>query len=118
MPAITRLIGLLLIVLGIGSYVGTGQTSITALIPALFGSVLVLLALVARNEAARKHAMHAAVAIGLLGLVATLGRLLPALADGQLQRPATLSQLAMALLLAFYVGKGVKSFIDARRARI
>jgi hypothetical protein len=117
MPATTRLIGILLIVLGIGSYVATGQTSITALIPAFFGAVLVLLALVARRESARRHAMHAAVAVALIGLLATLGRLIPALADGQFARPAVLSQLAMAVLLAFYVFKGVMSFVEARRAR-
>lgn len=118
MPATTRLVGFLLIVLGIVGYLGTGQTSLTALIPAFFGAVFVLLALAARNESARRHAMHAAVAVGLLGLVATLSRLLPALGTpGALSRPAVLSQLVMAVLLTYYVGKGVKSFIDARRAR-
>jgi uncharacterized membrane protein len=117
MPVITRLVGLLLVVLGIGSYLGTGQTSVTALIPAFFGVLFILLAIAARREAARKHAMHAAVALGLVGLLATLSRLLPALAAGNLLRPAVLSQAAMALLLIFYVGRGVRSGIEARRAR-
>ncbi|MCA1584532.1 MAG: hypothetical protein LC791_07075 [Acidobacteria bacterium] len=118
MPATTRLIGILLIVLGIVSYVVTGRTSITALIPAFFGAALVMLALVARNESARKHAMHAAVAVGLIGLLATLSRLVPALGVGNLGRPAVLSQLAMAILLGVYVVKGVMSFIEARRGRL
>lgn len=117
MPATTRLIGFLLIVLGIGSYLLTGQTSVTALIPAFFGAVLLVLALVARAEAARKHAMHAAVAIALIGLLAALARAVPALARGELGRAAVQSQLAMAALLAVHVALGVKSFIDARRAR-
>ena len=117
MPATTRIVGLLLIVLGVASYVATGRTSITAMIPAFFGAVLVICALVARNESARKHAMHAAVAVGLLGLIGTLARAVPAALDGQASRPAVLAQLAMAVVLLVYVGLGVKSFIDARRAR-
>ena len=117
MPATTRAVGVLLIVLGLASYWLTGRTSITALIPAFFGAAFVLLALAARREPLRKHMMHAAVAIGLLGLLATLGRAIPAVANGQVARPAVLSQLVMAAVLAVYVGLGVKSFIDARRAR-
>jgi len=59
---------LILIVLGVASYQLTGRTSLTAMIPAFFGVVLLVCAFVARSsEAARKHAMHAAVAVGLLG---------------------------------------------------
>ena len=65
MAATTRTFGLILIVLGLASYFLTGRVSVTALIPAFFGAVFVILALVARNESARKHAMHAAVALGL-----------------------------------------------------
>jgi hypothetical protein len=32
-------------------------------------------------------------------------------------RPAVLAQIAMAVILTVYVALGVKSFIDARRAR-
>jgi len=118
MPATTRLFGLLLIVLGIASYVLTDRTSVTALIPAFFGAVLVICALVARNEAARKHAMHAAVAVGLLGALAALGRGVPAALAGDATRPAVLSQLAMGVLLLIYVALGVQSFIAARKARM
>jgi hypothetical protein len=62
--------------------------------------------------------MHAAVAIALLGLLGTLVRLIPALGAGQLARPAVLAQLVMSILLAGYVALGVKSFKDARRARL
>jgi hypothetical protein len=117
MPATTRTVGLLLIVLGLASYFLTGRTSITALIPAFFGAVFVILALVARNERARKHAMHAAVALALLGALASLGRVVPAVVAGQLSRPAVVAQLVMAGVLAVYVALGVKSFRDARRVR-
>jgi hypothetical protein len=118
MPSTTRLFGLLLIVFGVASYVMTGRTSITAMIPAFFGVALVICALVARNEAARKHAMHAAVAIGLIGALASLGRGVPAAIAGGANRPAVISQLAMGVLLLVYVALGVQSFIAARKARM
>ena len=118
MPSVTRLFGLILIVLGVASYILTDRTSITAMIPAFFGAALVICAMIARNEAARKHAMHAAVAIGLLGGLAALGRGVPAALNGDAMRPAVLSQLAMGVLLLTYVALGVQSFIAARRRRI
>lgn len=111
------MVGLVLMILGIASYWLTGRTSITALIPAFFGVVFVVLAYVARNEAARRHAMHAAVAVGLLGLLGVLGRAVPAVAGGQIGRPAVIAQLLTAAVLAYYVYLGVQSFIAARRAR-
>lgn len=118
MPSTTRLFGILLILLGVASYVATGRTSVTALIPAIFGAIFVICALLARTESKRKHAMHAAVAVGLLGALAALGRAVPAMMNGaDLMRPAFISQALMALLLIVYVVLGVQSFIAARRAR-
>ena len=108
---------LVLMIVGIASYWLTGRTSITALIPAFLGVVFVLLAYVARNESARKHAMHVAVAIGLLGVLGTLGRAIPAIVAGQIARPAVIAQIVTGLLLAYYVFLGVQSFRAARRAR-
>jgi hypothetical protein len=118
MPGTTRLFGLLLIVLGVASYVTTGMTSITAMIPAFFGAALVICALIARSEGARKHAMHAAVAIGLIGGLASLARAVPAAMAGDASRPAVLAQLAMGVLMLVYVALGVRSFIEARKARL
>ena len=119
MPGTTRIFGIVLILLGIASYSLTGRTSVTALIPAFFGVVLLLCAIVARaNEGARKHAMHAAVAVGLIGALAALGRGVPAALGGDASRPAVLSQLVMGVLLLIYVWLGVQSFIAARRARM
>ena len=117
MPATTRKFGLILIVLGLVSYVTTGRTSVTALIPAFVGIVFLVLALVARNPAARKHVMHATVALALLGALGTLGRVIPAVSQGNTTRPAVLAQIAMAIILFLYVALGVRSFIEARRAR-
>jgi hypothetical protein len=119
MPGTTRLFGVILIVLGIASYVLTDRTSVTALIPAMFGAVLLICALIARaNEGARKHAMHAAVAVGLIGAVAALARGVPAAMTGDVSRPAVMSQLVMGVLLLIYVAMGVQSFIAARKARM
>src|ERR687892_2906795 len=102
MASTTRTFGIILIVLGLAGYILTDRVSVTALIPAFFGAVFVVLALVARNEAARKHAMHAAVALGLLGFLGTL-RVVPLLLRGELMQPAVLAQLAMMVLMAIYV---------------
>lgn len=114
MTATTRLVGLLLAALGLVSYVGTGRTSVTALIPAFFGVVLLVLAWIARNEAARRHVMHAAMVVALVGIAGTASRLIGAT---DFTRPATIAQVLTVLLLAWYLGKGIQSFREARRAR-
>jgi hypothetical protein len=117
MPSTTRLFGILLMIIGLASYWMTGRTSVTALIPAFFGILFVALAYIARSESTRRHAMHAAVAIALIGLIGTLARALPAIANGQIGRPAVVAQVITALILGWYVYLGVQSFRAARRAR-
>ena len=116
MASTTCYFGIALILLGLVGYLGTGRTSVTALIPAFFGSVFVILALVAKNEAARKHAMHAAVAFALIGLIGTLARAVPALVAGRMG-PAVIAQVVMSVMLGVYIALGVKSFKEARRRR-
>lgn len=118
MPSITRVVGFLLVLLGVVGYVGTGGASVTALIPAMVGALFLILALVARNPEARRHVMHAAVAIALLAVLGGVPRIVSAIGAGDIGRPAVLAQMAMAALLAVYVLLGVKSFIDARKARM
>ena len=118
MPGTTRLFGLILIALGVVSYTLTGRTSLTAMIPAFFGAAFLVCAMVARTESRRKHAMHAAVAVGLIGALAALGRGVPAAITGDPTRPAVLAQLAMGVLLVIYVALGVQSFLAARKARM
>lgn len=118
MPGTTRIFGMLLVVLGVASYSLTGRTSLTAMIPAFFGAAFLLCAMIARRgDAARRHAMHVAVAIGMVGLLASLARALPAALRGDGSRPAVMAQLAMGALLLVYVALGVRSFVEARRAR-
>jgi sulfite exporter TauE/SafE len=118
---ITLVIGIALIALGLGGYFGTGTSSLTALIPAVFGAILALLGFMARDEAKRKMAMHIAVVIGLVGFLGSVPGLmkLPSLLAGQeVARPAAvISQSIMGALTAVFVALCVKSFVDARKAR-
>ena len=58
-----------LIVIGVVGYVATDRQSATALIPAFLGLLLLAFGWLARNDAYRKHAMHAVAVFALLGLL-------------------------------------------------
>ncbi len=114
-------IGGLLTLLGLGGY-GLGflgdYASWTALIPAFVGIPLLLLgAMAVAMPNARKHLMHAAVALALLGALAPLGRLPATLSADEINAVAATSLIGMLLLCAFFVVAGVRSFIQARRSR-
>jgi uncharacterized membrane protein len=110
--------GVLLMVLGVGFYAGTGAEHPTALIPTALGLVLIVLGVLARQDRLRKHVMHAAAALALVGLVVALVRLAPAVWTGEVELPAAAWELAlMAVLCAIFVGLCVHSFIAARRSR-
>ena len=90
----------------------------TIFIPAGFGVVLVILGVIGLNESARKHAMHAAAVVGLLGFVVPLGRFIfAATRDDFKFGVAAGGTLTMSILCAIFLGLCVKSFIDVRRAR-
>ena len=120
MPTVSIACGTLLILIGLVGYLygmTTGHASPTALIPAAFGLVLLILGFVARsNEGLRKHLMHAAVIIGLLGFLIPAWRLLSKLSEVTLSA-AFLSQLSMAVVCLVFVILAVRSFIAARRNR-
>ena len=62
----------------------------------------------------RKHAMHGAVALALLGLLAPIGRIAT---KGLSLSAAGVSQLLMIVLCGALLALGIKSFVDARRRR-
>ena len=122
MAKLTIAVGVLLILVGIGFYLGIGESSMTALIPTLFGLPILAFGLVARDEFKRKHAMHAAVLFGLLGFLGSFGmsfRKLMAMMQGiPMERPlAVVEQLVMAIICAAFVIACIVSFIQARRAK-
>jgi hypothetical protein len=117
--------GLLLIVVGVVGYTnGTpgddGKVSPTALIPAFIGAAIGLCGALALNPKFRKHAMHLAAMIGLLGAI---GGFMPLVRQynktGTFDptKPSAISGELMILICLVFVGLCVKSFIDARRKR-
>lgn len=109
--------GIAMIALGLIGYFGSGMASVTALIPAIFGALLVVLGMIARNESLRKHAMHGAAVVGLLGVSAII-RPAKALANGADFSFAIGSQVLMAGISAIFLILCIRSFIAARRARV
>ena len=122
MAKITLLFAVLLIVLGLAGYIGTGSQHPTALIPTWFGLALGVFGMLAMSpsEARRKLFMHINVTIGAVGF---LGALIEAIRGYGAARSAGVdpdmialgSKLTMAGLMLFYVLLCVRSFIDARR---
>jgi len=113
-------IGILMIILGVGSFVLTGAASATALIPAFFGIAFIGLGVLGINkEAMRKHVMHAALLLAILGIGGSFGGLinvLSVLGGSELERPsAAYAQAIMALICIYFVIAGVRSFINARK---
>ena len=112
--------GVLLIIVGVVGYVygmSIGHASPTALIPAAFGLLLAILGFIARaREDLRKHIMHAAVLIGLVGFIAALGSLFRNGVPTSFGA-GPLSQIAMAIVCLIFVILCVQSFINARRNR-
>ena len=81
MARITIGVGVVLIALGLIGYF-PDQASWTALIPAIFGVILAILGGVAMQPNLRKHAMHVAVMVGLIGFLAGVGRGVPVALSG------------------------------------
>ena len=121
MVNITRALGVILIVLGLGAYLGTGMESATALAPAVPGVLFLVLGLLAGDETRRPTMIHISLVVALLAILASGMPLmeLPALLAGDdVERPAAvLTSAAMALLCLIYLGLGIRSFIAARRER-
>lgn len=124
MAKVTLIFALLLVLLGLAGYLGTGSQHPTALIPAWFGLALGIFGFLAisPSEARRKVFMHVNVTIGLIGF---LGAFIQAIREYgharslgvDLDKIAVGAQATMAGLLLVYVAMCVRSFIAARRAR-
>lgn len=137
MPKQAMVFGVLLIVLACASFglasagVGTPVAatdaakkgpSPTLFIPAIFGGLLLLCGSIALKDNLRKHAMHAAAAIALLGGLVAGGRGASALLKApDPEKPmnvlAVISVWSMAILCLVFVGLCVQSFMAAARAR-
>jgi hypothetical protein len=121
MPIITIIIAILLIAVGVGARMLSDSPSLTILIPAALGLLLLIAGLLALKAGLRKHAMHGAAMVALLGIVGSIGALpqLPALlSGGEVQRPLAVGARSLTFLFcAVLLVLAVRSFIAARRAR-
>jgi len=122
MPVITIVFGALLDLVGTTAWLSTGRQSITALIPAFLGTLLIIAGVLAHiKPGIRKHVMHFAATLGLLGFLGSAKGLLqlPALLSGvEVVRPtAVISQSVTAILALIFLALCVNSFIAARKNR-
>ena len=150
MAKTTIIFGILLIALGVVGYMGGGSApasdapepaaeasddsktdseagenkkSVTALIPAFVGAILLLCGVVALKESARKHAMHLASVVGLLGLLAGAGRGSMGIGkflsgDASLNQRSFLFVWIMAILCGIFLVLCIRSFIEAKKRRL
>ncbi|MEO0460267.1 MAG: hypothetical protein AAF219_05440 [Myxococcota bacterium] len=118
MSGVTVAIGAVLSVLGLGSYLGSGQI-LAALVPSMFGIGLLTAGLMARFERWHAAGMYASVVIAVFGAAAALSRALPGIAraGGSGLSGATSVQLAMGLMLSVFVVFCMNSFIAERKAQ-
>ncbi len=119
MPSTAILFGRILVFIGILGYgygLVMGNASLTALIPAVVGVVLLGLGHIAKaKENLRKHLMHVAVIVALLGFLASAGRLISKISEFSIS-VASVSQIAMALTCLIFIVLCVQSFINARKS--
>ena len=119
LPVTTIVYGVLLIVLGVVGYFMSGMVSVTALIPAFLGIIILVSGVLAQKESRRKLFMHIALVFGLLGFLGTasaLPSLFTMLGGEEVTRPgAVIGKSVTAILSLVFLIIGVKSFIDARR---
>jgi uncharacterized membrane protein len=113
--------GIILIILGVISYFGISSESVTALIPAFLGVIVLILGFLALNEKYMKHSMHAVAVLMLLGFAGTVSGLIKffKMISGEVfERPSAITvQAVMAALCLIFLIFAIKSFVDVRRKR-
>ncbi len=118
MPSISVVFGILLNIVGLVGFFGTGAAHPTALIPCALGILLIICGLLARNEKIRIHVMHVAVLVGLLGFGATVssyGLIFAVLKQTAGEKTnSSIAKMATALLCGLFVARCIQSFVEAR----
>jgi hypothetical protein len=105
---------ILISVIGYAYGWSTGAASPTALIPAAFGVVIAILGAIAASKPdLRKHLMHVAVIVALIGFLIPAIRLAMKFKELSMSA-AVISQLAMSIVCLVFVILAVRSFIAAR----
>ncbi len=119
MSRLTVIVGIVLLALGIGGYFGTHAVSVTALIPAAFGVLYIILGMIGqRNPAARMHVMHFAAMLSLAGVggnISAIVNLLRMAGGAEVAHPtAVILRVIMAAICAFHLIAAIRSFVLAR----
>lgn len=123
MAKVTILLSVVLILLGVASFVVTGSHYPTSLIPAAIGLILSVFGFLSFTQDAKKRMlyMHIAVTVALLGFLGTgwsIVQYLQILGGKHFPYPIAVEEkAAMAAILLFFVLLSVRSFITARRGR-
>ena len=121
MPFVTIAAGALLSAFGILGYLYSDTRSLTALIPLAFGTLLEMCGALATQPKLKAHAMHAASALALLGVLGSTRGLisfLELLSGGDVARPlAAKVQAAMFTVCLVLLVLCIRSFRQARARR-
>ena len=124
MARLTILIGIILILLGVLSYMNTGHAHPTSLIPSAIGAILAVCGALARTTDLKRRglAMHIAATVGVLGFLGTAKSIVDYIRmEGGMQVKsviATEEKAATALLLLVFTVMCVRNFIEVRKARV
>ena len=116
MPILAMINGLFLIIFGVFSYITTGQSSVTSLIPSFIGLGFLAPGYLAySNPNMKMHAMHAT---ALFALVGTLGGLmaLPSIMEGDWSN-STIARFVLFFVCVDYMVLSIMSFRNARIKR-
>ena len=115
-PDLAKIIGSILVIFGIATYIISDQSSITALIPSFMGAPLLVLGILSeRMPDMRHHLMHASMVLALImeiapiAMVARMG-----IPDSSL---TMLSLIALLVMGSIFMVAGIKSFRHARILR-
>ncbi|MEX0763293.1 MAG: hypothetical protein WD208_06045 [Dehalococcoidia bacterium] len=117
----TLIYGTLMILIGLVAYLVSDGASITALIPAFIGVLILVLGLAAQNNVLLRYALPAAAAIAALALLGSLTGFLDlfALLGGEEveRETAVVSQSIVVLLSAVYLGIAIRSLVKGQRVK-
>ncbi len=122
MPVVTIVVGALLSLIGILGYVFSESHSLTSLIPLVFGSLLEACGALALRPEFKKHAMHGASVLALLGILGSaMGfvSFLKLITGAPIARPlGAQMQAAMFVICLVFLVLCIRSFREARARRV
>ena len=114
MARLTLGFGALLIVVGVGAYLGTGGESVTALIPAFAGIPMLAAGYLQTIQGWETRGAYAALALAVILALGTV-RGVSALADGSVTTASVVNTILLVLSLIFLVA-GVQAVRGQARA--